>query len=54
VAGRYGRGALFTGFGLAPAPAPSDHAKIRAFAVVGHQASELPLTERARRGLRGG
>jgi 4-amino-4-deoxy-L-arabinose transferase-like glycosyltransferase len=54
VAQRYGSGALFTGFGLAPDPAPADHAKIRAFAVVGDRASELPLSPAARRELRGG
>jgi 4-amino-4-deoxy-L-arabinose transferase-like glycosyltransferase len=54
VAGRFGAGALFSGFGVAPSPAPPDHAKVRAFAVAGDLASELPLTPTARRELRGG
>jgi 4-amino-4-deoxy-L-arabinose transferase-like glycosyltransferase len=42
---------LLAGFAVGMADAPPDHSKIRVFAVIGDTASELPLTESARRSL---
>ncbi len=49
----YGSGALLGGFGIEPRSGPSDHTRIRVFAVSGGHASELPFSAAARRILAG-
>jgi 4-amino-4-deoxy-L-arabinose transferase-like glycosyltransferase len=52
IAGIYGRSALVTGFLFAPRTAPADLSSLRAFAIVGDRASELPLSPAVKRSLR--
>lgn len=52
IARVHGPSTLLSGFGLAPTPAPSNHAGIRVFAVVGNRASELPFSAAAMHSLR--
>jgi 4-amino-4-deoxy-L-arabinose transferase-like glycosyltransferase len=52
IAKFYGESASLAGFGLAVSAAASDRSAIRVFAVVGSRASELPLSEAAKRSVR--
>jgi 4-amino-4-deoxy-L-arabinose transferase-like glycosyltransferase len=49
IARVYGASTLLAGFSRSPGAAPQDRSAIRVFAVVGDRASELPLSEAARR-----
>jgi mannosyltransferase len=51
IASAYGQSALLAGFSLRLPEALTRHSAIRVFAVVGKRASELPLTEAAKRSL---